>query len=764
MRRYYPYLQSPYSQNFNDDKSKAEFYQKVDSLLIQKQYVRITLLDWDENALKEIQGELASGSITKDGSSAVRRTCSFTANVDGGSYTVEDGEMDFAINKKVFVEVGIKNLTGEYTDYDILWFPQGVFFISSFAVSSSTSSAVNISLSLKDKMCMLNGEVGGTLPATVILDEMDTQASSGEYVTEKVLIYDIIQELVNHYGGEDLTNIVIEDVDAKVRQVMRWMGDTPLYLVDQDNSDNTGLASSKVLMAQTEPPEDESRIYGTYYSGEDVGYTYTDFTYPGELTGSVGDTVVTILDKIKSTLGNYEYFYDEYGIFHFREIKNYLNTTQAKVLVESMGKSDYLVETTVGKGAYTFSDDTNLVSINCTPQYGNIKNDFIVQGLRKSTSSDISYPVRYHLAIDEKPKTVPGMGYFSVSERFLTYNDPDSSLRVGCFPLFPTPGEQFPPEVGNFNVVYAVSADFLMQAEIDAAQEEIAQINENNDLTQEEKDRKVQQVKDELEKYREGVYVANSDNLDGDTCFVYWSSSGYKQVDDPKFYDEYKTYDWRTELYVQGLRAVNLGTDQGYYYAELASGWTAIYDIDNNSFYGEAEDDGKHSTTALTDGDFFLDFIDPSSTALGEFSVSNIGRRTNATYSEDINCLFQPEVPEVVFVNMEDDAAAEQFEELKAVGETPSYVRANVYSAFSTGGHKNGAFDQIKYDLYLHTTYQRTVSLTAIPAFYLEPNTRVTLNDKTTNTYGDFVVQNVAIPLGAGSLMSVTANEAFERD
>ena len=48
-----------------------------------------------------------------------------------------------------------------------------------------------------------------------------------------------------------------------------------------------------------------------------MGYIYTNFVYPGELIGNAGSTITEILDKIKNTLGNYEYFYDIEGNFHF---------------------------------------------------------------------------------------------------------------------------------------------------------------------------------------------------------------------------------------------------------------------------------------------------------------------------------------------------------------------------------------------------------------------------------------------------------------
>jgi len=90
-------------------------------------------------------------------------------------------------------------------------------------------------------------------------------------------------------------------------------------------------------------------------------------------------------------------------------------------------------------------------------------------------------------------------------------------------------------------------------------------------------------------------------------------------------------------------------------------------------------------------------------------------------------------------------------------------VDSSIYSQLLTGGYKNGAFDQIKYELYLHTRYQKAISMTSIPVFYLEPNNRITINDTTTNTYGDFVVQSINLTLGPGANMSTTCNEIAER-
>ena len=759
MRKKYPYLQDSFYEDANSAVSRRNFLSKLDETVNQKQYVKITLLNWHEQPIKEIQGALTGGTLTKDGSSSVRRSCQLSTVVDAGSYNLEDANMDFAINKKIFIELGMDNVTGEWNEYPILWFPQGVFFISSFQIGSSANSAVSISLSLKDKMCGLNGDVGGTFPATVVFDQMDTQNAAGEYVTEKVLVYNIIQELVHHYGGEDLNNIVIEDVPLRIKQVMKWTGSNPLYLAQKEGS------TYKWYDASLTKPTNMSNVR-TIATGDDAGYIYRDFTYTSDLTANLGENVCTILDKLKQYLGNYEYFYDEFGIFHFREIKNYLNTTQAKVLLEDMDKHSYLVDTTTGKSVYAFSDKINLTNISANPKYENIKNDYVIQGTRQGTSSNAAVQVRYHLAIDRKPELHT---YYDL----LLYTEKTTNLVKAIFPKH-VESESALPIPGNFNLVYC--------------------LNDSNRF----------------------VYWDNTVYKDVN-CVAYYPAQDSSATNSIAAFaatenaetdgDEaarpaiipggYRVQDWRTELYLQGLLAKNNGTDAGmyyqdlqnysiysqdkgswqkeiyvssnreridtdFYYEELDAFWPQIYDLSKQQFLGF---DSKQSlwASSLTDGNYYLDFIDPQTSGLGQFAVNNIGRRTDAVSSQDVNCLFAPEIPDIIFLNLDSDDIEENRAECMTNSQPFTQVRGELFYAFAIGGYKNAAFDQLKYELYLHTNYQQTLSLTARPAFYLEPNIRTTINDATTNTYGDYVIQNISIPLGAGNNMSVSASQCVER-
>lgn len=767
MRRTYPYLNDSFYEDANSALKRRNFLKTIDNFVNQKQYVRLTLLNWNEEPLKEIQGVIASGSLSKDGSSSIRRTCSLTASIDSGEYDIENMSYDFAINKKIFIEIGVENHSNQFLDYPILWFPQGVFFIASASASSSVSSAVSLQLTLKDKMCGLSGDVSGTLPAAVIFDEMDTQDASGAYVTKKVLVYDIIKELVNHYGGEDLNNIVIEDVPRRIKRVMKWTGSNPLYLVPKQ-SGSAGVIWYAAYIDKPETLED-----GTIeiLSGQDCGYVYDDFVYDSELSANLGESVTSVLDKIKSYLGNFEYFYDEFGVFHFREVKNYLNTTQATTLVNDMKKHDYLVETTTGKSVYTFSDKDNIISISKTPQLNNIKNDFIIQGKRQGTNSQQQVDVRYHLCIDRKPLPVTsderGNNYYNTYYNLLLYTEESTQEIKAAFPTVYTTKNDF-PSIGEFNTIY---------------------FDATNKFAYYWKD-------DTYKSLKCSAYYPAVDTLSVSTIVETGSEDSKEEGEDkpvpaPIVNGGYLVKDWRTELYLEGMLAKKNGIDSGNYYAkidsiagwqgdvlqyahncridtdyyfeELDAFWPQVYDLVDQKFIGEKEN-AELLTSSLTDGNYFLDFIDSSTSDLGQFSVSAIGRRTDAVSSDTVNCLFAPEIPNIVFINAdEDDKGRTKQQECEDNGMPYTQVRGEVFYNLATGGYKNGAFDQVKYELYLHTTYQNSVSITGLPVFYLEPNSRIELNDTSTNTYGDYNLNTLSIPLGPGNAMTVSCNQSIER-
>ena len=391
----------------------------------------------NEKPLKEIQGKTTGGNLSLNGSSSIRRTGSISLCVDENDNDLTNIEHLFSINKKVKIDIGLLNTTKRYINQEVLWFPLGVFIIANPSISHG-DNGITISLSLKDKMSMLNGDCGGVIPASTVFHEYEIlDPETGEYVVQKPTIVQIIQELVNHFGGEQLGKIIISDIDSRIKKVMKWTGSNPLYYYKEvDEEGNTSAYYS------CEDLGDYAKVYET---GEDIGYIYSDFYYPGELIANAGESVCTVLDKIKNTLGNFEYYYDVYGNFIFQEIKNYLNTSKSTVDLNNINGNNYLVDRDKGKIAYSFEDGTLISSFSNNPQYSMIKNDFIVWGKRETTEG-LSVPIRYHLAIDSKPKV--GNTYFCY-----LYTDPEDDILKAKVAIEYSTSSSF-PKVGEMGRIY----------------------------------------------------------------------------------------------------------------------------------------------------------------------------------------------------------------------------------------------------------------------------------------------------------------------
>ena len=229
----------------NDLNSFYSFLKYIDSYPNKTQYARIQVLTWDENPLNDgqIQGRVTSGSLNISGSSAIRRSGSIGLIISETDtfYKIEDIGNILSLNKKIKIEIGIdldvlpsEELSKYQINYDRIWFPLGIFIVKNPSLNRSISG-VTLSLTLSDKMCLLNGEMGGNLPAATVFSEADVLDTDGNYVKEYFLIRDIIKTLVEQYGGILEAKIKISDVDETALKVMRWNGNNTLYKYKLNN-------------------------------------------------------------------------------------------------------------------------------------------------------------------------------------------------------------------------------------------------------------------------------------------------------------------------------------------------------------------------------------------------------------------------------------------------------------------------------------------------------------------------------------------------
>ena len=678
---------------YSSDKS---FLELIDNEHLKEQFVKITILDWEERPLQEIQGIVTGGNLNLDGNSNVRRTVNLSCYIDKEeNANITSLDNLFSINKKMYLEIGYINETDQYTKYEKIWFPQGTFIMIAPSLSNSTGGA-SLQVSLRDKMCLLNGECGGVIPASTQFDQYETIDEDGNWVISKPTFEQIIREVVNHFGGEQLSKIIISDVPSRIKKVMKWIGNTPLYLIEDSGS----------YTMSTNYADAAGHTYQMFECGEDVGYMFTDFTCPSELIGNAGDNVCVILDKIKNMLGNYEYFYDTEGNFHWQEIKNYLNTTKATLDLETMNKNDYLIDASKGKTVYEFNNSNLVTSFSNSPQFNKIKNDFVVWGIRKNANGN-DVPIRYHLAIDTKPTI--GNIY-----DILFYEDPDDGLTKAKMPI-----------------LYSSYAEII----------------KTNGVA--------------------GVYYK-----DTSTGIIYYWDGGLKQYievnSETTQFVKVQTTDWRSELYLQGVQAEPLGTDSNYYYTELMNEWPKLYNLQKESYIdskGETIYTGGFYDEVLktpSDIDYYLDFID-STAAISQFSVSNIGRRSQVVNKNDINCVFEPDIPDFIIIELGQPDTDEKREECEAKGQNYIQVTTGIFNLLALGGTSNSAFEEIKMMLHEYTSYNESITIQSIPIYHLEPNIRIGVRDLESDIYGDYMISSISIPLDISSTMSISATRALER-
>lgn len=413
---------------------------------------RITLLTWDELPIESIEGRVTGGSINVDGTSALRRTCNLTMILKDQN---EINKFEWAVKQKIKVEIGIKNVIN--TAYpDIIWFKQGIYILTTCNSSHSTNN-YTVSINGKDKMCLLNGDISGAFPTSIDLGQEEYYDKENDIITKTALpLKTIIREVMQNYGNELAANVIINDLDDMGLELLEYRNEEqPLYLIydiehnyiDQITMQGdlkvipvdgeTTIALKDIpIYAQisnlVDPQETPTEVY--YGEGEDrvrcniiklkygdlAGYRLTDLTYAGDLIANVGESVVSILDKIKNMLGEFEYFYNLDGKFIFQKKRNYISTPWNSVEADN---EDFLTEMTGDVyPLINLTDGRLITSFSNNPNLANVKNDFTVWGTKTSISG-AEMPIHMRFAIDKKPTSYWPIREMSKDNTVKFYND-----------------------------------------------------------------------------------------------------------------------------------------------------------------------------------------------------------------------------------------------------------------------------------------------------------------------------------------------------
>lgn len=630
------------------------FLEKLVNEKIQTTYAKIVTYSFDEKPLSSIEGRVSGGSIQANGASAVRRTLSLSMVAKPEIANIENLDNEIAINKKVKVYIG--RLAGD----EIMWFNCGFYVISGASVNQSTSGWT-ISISGKDKMALLDGTAGGTLPTAVTFHEIFEDLGDGNYKIDYPTIYQIIQEAVNHYGEIPLHDIVINDLEKVAKVLIKYIGGKPIYFAE--NYASFAYAEDAVHTQK-------------YIYGQDVGYEFTAFTYPGELVLAAGATVVNVLEKICQILGNYEYFFDLDGRFIFQEKKNYLNTVSP---IAYLVPQDY-IQSYSTEAAYEIKDSDTLVSLTRSPRYEDIKNDFVVWGKNAS-----GVDIHYRLVIDEKP------------------------------------------------------------------------------------------ILNKCKKYMWSVVDDAGDVINYLYTDINTKPDGAKEL------AASPCEEWREEIYRNALERQAQVQSTEPYDAEMLAFWRLLYDPDNKDWVYANYPEYNHWNPSVREDPaslvFWIDFIDTTS-EVGKYAVSQIGRRMKVVNNDSIKILFTKQIPPIVFIPdyqevadlleieyADAEDAAEKVREYCAANETNYFFQLSpqVESSFVNSSTGSSAFDEIRNLLYQYLVYNTTISISCLPRYWYEPNNMIYLENRENGIQGNYVITQYSLPLTYNGTMSITMTQALTR-
>ena len=797
----------------------AEDLRLLDNQRNRTTYVRITSLHFDESPIESIEGRATGGSVNIDGSSAVRRTCQLTLVVDDP----QRHDYHWGLNTKFKLEVGMKNYSVP-TLPDIVWFPQGIFVITSFGISSTTNS-FTVSITGKDKMCLLNGEVSGNLESQVDFGTIEEEDLDGIWVKRKIPIKDIIQNAVHAYGGEPAHNIEIRDLPEKGYELLEYRYDQPIYLYRQKSSntfDNVLINDNKLCLVGDEdtskivPLKDLTpnqlemlvdRLKGTnnpaniYFDddtqpyhvakveyGQTAGYRKTDLVFAGDLVANAGETLTSILDKIKNMLGEFEYFYDVDGRFIFQQKRTYVELPWNPLQQDGMGEEMISNNNEI---AYVFDDGVKITQFNNNPDLLNLKNDFVVRGERTGVSGS-ALPIIFRYAIDVKPTKYYSIPVSDEDPKLIEYNQKYNTNLKGQ-----TRKSYTVSEYDWREIIYQMASDYYKYNWLDDFEWRVIEANKVEvsngyggtmvaSLYPTGRTGYEQYYIDIISFWRElyypqNIYEADLNKIKNEVNEV---NNTIRDLEVKKNGDAENIGLEKLVLDAESaLRNAEPGDAQTYYKALLQARsaladiqqqltyWNGVketYEAKQKSLEDKAElyyfstDDKKEPNEGWNKNvierpevlNFWFDFLDATGDLAG-ISAKVIGSRTKVENDSNIKAIYYRNTPDILFVNNinnpDNDNTAFRYIQI------PQSTMEEMFSISAQGKSAKTKIDEL---INKHSYCTESVSISNIPIYHLEVNTKVQLYDNDTNINGDYIVSKISLPLAYNGIMNLTATKA----
>lgn len=353
-----------------------------------------------------------------------------------------------------------------------------------------------------------------------------------------------------------------------------------------------------------------------------------------------------------------------------------------------------------------------MTQISFSPNYSNIKNDFIYYGTRKDDKAKTETMVRYHLAIDSRPRDIP---------------IPEGEM-------ISIVGENYSLCHKNIYVVKDAVEGTIIRYQTDGYVSD--PISETIELFSSSLNDKFPDIPSAWFNWREELYRM--------ALMSYGSST------DGSYYDEELMAEWRN-IFDPDNDTFKEDWENKFGSDDTLIPWTG-YIVD-----------AKIAPEKLR---YWIDLIDTSA-EISKYSVSRIGRRAIVKEDSKINEVYAQDVNDIVFI----EAPKTQAEwgvvldriqrEYIPIGQTYGFVQQDQWKYFKEVNSYGTCYEGVRGLLYSNLVYNSSVSLSCIPILYLDGDQAIRLNFPEQGVTGDYVINTIGFNFSGAPTMSIQCQEAF---
>lgn len=716
-------------------------------------YAKIISLTLDELPIEEITGTVTQGTLSIDGSSRVRRTCSLSLVAD--RLNINEYYWGFATKFKLMIglkmskamrdlvennssvkvdtKTGQITLNGEtaylYKDYpDIIWFKQGIYLITSFKYIVNTNGTDNIYITGKDKMALLNGDISGTFTHAIDVGTQETLEYDDEMTvidrTETPLtIKEIVTELIHKYAGEPMHNIIVNDLDDNGLIMLDYNGENDIYLF---KNISTGLFENVLFDGET-----------IRYDKYNIPIKLSNMK-ESEFDSLASDYISTTAKLIKNT-------------------NSLLDTTYYTVVKCSYGS---VVGYKTTDWTYPSEGGELIMQVGST----------IVNALDQICNIfDNEYEYFYNLD-----------GKF-VFQKKITYLNTSWNNLLDTWTLNTSNNELEKTQYVESDKIVSQTLYSFVGGELTTTFNNSPNLNNvKNDFTIWGK------KKAKLDSKENAIHLR---------CAIDEKPEKYVNFNGEVFTSE--DWDWRELIYQMALDYFNHNHDDDYevvlhknnptypfgktgyepYYTDLLGFWRQIYNPQskNNDLFFLEEDIGDTSIdfmkkrywnrdilsnpSALV---FWFDFIDSKTSELSKYSVKAIGDRTKVVNNDKIRAIYYGEIPTLIYTTQTEYNDLKNNKLLKD-GYTYVILPEGMEEYFDTTRKNKSTQDELDNLLYQHAYCTESITINSLPIYYLEPNTRISVYDEKTKINGEYIIDKMVITLNYNGNMQIMATKAPTR-